>query len=427
MKLVFERPSKTYTAIRNLSFDPEIDLTGQELIVNGFTVEIETDDNISSGQRVLLEDNLNNIWVRYWVIKTERKQKNFITVEAKSMLYFLDRYSMKHRFYDNIRLDTALLEIFNTVGETLVDLRYANTEIPQMRINGYCPTQTARERLQSILMATGTYISEYMKAWLVVTDVPNLGTSVLDDDYGTIIEANSVFMKPKLISNDAVSALHLTYYSVTAYDSGSGKTIQDEDGGTYWYETGGGTASSSGTGNYVDVKDNMMVDYTSYQTIFDNLIAYYISRTDRVEADVINNGIVFPGTRVLLPFDIESGKLVMGYVRAVDFTYGNQIRSKLSIFPAMVIDGAKVTLKYVCNGETVHTEIKLYTIGYLIEIHEGQIQVLTNGHLRTYEHIYVSGEATRGGIIEIPCDLISDQNLITGETTYPTSGEVTEE
>lgn len=428
--MYFETQDKTYATLRNLSFTPEIDLTGQQFIINEFTVEIETDDNIDSGQCVRLIDDQDRLWVRYWACKVKRKDAKIVMLNAKSRLFFLERYTMYRKLYENVRLDTAITEIFNKVDDAYIAHGYDNTEMRSMKINGYCPTHNARERLQSILMATGTYYDEFGRTGIRLMNAPQLGVSITDEDLGTVLKANSVFMKPSLIENDPVSRLYFTSYSVTDYEPADpgAKTFQDEDGKTYWYTTSGFVSRGPGVGNEITVDGNMIVDYTSQQIIGDNIIAYYMTPgMNRVEADVINNGTIWPGMRVLLPFDIEKKQMVMGYVAGVEFSFGNQIRSKLSIQPALVFDAAKVTLEYNCDGETVHTETVLYPIGRLVEIYEGQIQVLTNGHLRTYEHIYISGEATRDGVIEIPCDLISDQNLITGEMTYPTSGEVTEE
>lgn len=431
--MYFETQDKTYTTLRNLSFAPEIDLTSQELIINGFTVDIETEENINSGQPVQLinDGRVNDItWVRYWVEKVKRINKKIVTVSAKSMLFFLDRYTMDAKLYNNWRLDTALNEVFNKVVDTTLDVRYNTIPIREIRINGYCPKQTARERLQSILMATGTYIQEdYGANYICVYAAPSLFFSLVNIDPGVLFPPNWVFMKPELIENDAVSRMNVTYYNVTSYDPGTSdaKTIQDDNGNTYWYTENGSRTHGPGTGNEITISGNILVDQASNQRILDNLIAYYMTFTDRVEAEIINDGVlapsegdigfVFPGMLVTVPYDVDKKQLAVGHVRQVEYSFGLHIRSKLTMFPAKVVNGVQVIFKYVCDGVTVCTETGLYTNNYTIVIPSGTKQVLTNGHLYKYVHNRIEAEAGDEEEIEISCSLISDQNLITGEIT----------
>ena len=61
-----------YSTIRNLSFSPQTDVTGNSLPINEFSVDIVTDDDISFGQYAELYDDLDNLWAKYWINYAER-------------------------------------------------------------------------------------------------------------------------------------------------------------------------------------------------------------------------------------------------------------------------------------------------------------------------------------------------------------------
>lgn len=73
-----------YTALRNLSFAPETDVTGNAVPINEFSVEIITDDNISYGQYAWLYDDRDNLWAKYWIIYAERISADAVAIRAQS-------------------------------------------------------------------------------------------------------------------------------------------------------------------------------------------------------------------------------------------------------------------------------------------------------------------------------------------------------
>ena len=59
MKIVIN--STNYTEIKDLKFAPETDVTGIEAVINEFSAEIITDDDIDVGVNAYLYDDLNNL------------------------------------------------------------------------------------------------------------------------------------------------------------------------------------------------------------------------------------------------------------------------------------------------------------------------------------------------------------------------------
>ena len=64
--------NKNYTKLRDLSFDPQADITGAEIVINQFVVTIKTDDVIEIGQEASLYDDKNRIWAKYLITDSDR-------------------------------------------------------------------------------------------------------------------------------------------------------------------------------------------------------------------------------------------------------------------------------------------------------------------------------------------------------------------
>ena len=57
-----------YTKLKNLSFVPETDLTGQSIPICEYSVSIITDDAITVGDIAKLYDDMDNLWASYVVV-----------------------------------------------------------------------------------------------------------------------------------------------------------------------------------------------------------------------------------------------------------------------------------------------------------------------------------------------------------------------
>ena len=62
MKIIIN--SKTYTKRKSLKFDPETDIAGASLVVNEFSADIYTQDNIPVGVNAFLYDDKNTLWAK---------------------------------------------------------------------------------------------------------------------------------------------------------------------------------------------------------------------------------------------------------------------------------------------------------------------------------------------------------------------------
>lgn len=422
MKVRFMSQNKTYTTLRNLSFAPSIDITSMSLPINGFTVDIETEDTINTNQFARLLDDRNNVWAHYWVTKVDRKASRLVTVQAQSPTVWLDRARMPAKYLSGANLGGEIDYCFDHVSSRVGPIGsycVIESDVANLPVYGWLPEQSPRERLQSLMMSAGCYIKTWHDTEMRVLFAPRL-IDVSDAGYGRILQPSEVFWRPTWTNEAPPSHLTLKYYSVTNYETADSQTVQDDYGNTYWVKEGQFGASSTGAAEEIEVGGNMVVRYEDAQALWPKYQSLYFFNEDRAEVDVINNGEIWPGDLITFPLEESGTYLVRGYVSTVDFKFGNQARSTLRLDHCSRFIAAKLILNLTYNGETVHSMEFLFpnTYGYSIDLPDQQ--VISNGHLRVYGNI-APIEGTTGGAgttttVTVACDLISDKNLITGET-----------
>lgn len=425
MKLYLEKDRQTFTKLRNLSFVPEVDLLGQTLPVNEFTVDVDigTLNYISAGQFAKLSDDQNNVWARYWITKIKHISKKIYAVEAKSILFLLDRCSMPAELITDTlanAINDCLTTLVDSIGPSS-DYFDIDSSVASISVSGFCPEQSARERLQSLLMATGTYIKTWNDTKSRVLPAPNFQQKWFRD-YGEILQANRVFWKPERIEGDNVSSLRFAYYQIDDHDNG-GRQVEDQNGNKYWaLENFFSSTIQTGSVNEVTISGNMMVNFSAQSLVMSNYKRCYIHSNNRVEADIINNGEYWPGDIITFQYDEEGKNVVFGYIQSVDFSFGNQARSALSIYPSGMVSASILRMDWTYNNRVVHSETLFLPLYYDYSINLSNKQVLTNGHLYVYAPAVTSIQgrtesSTRPTVEVIECSPVSDTNLITGEVT----------
>lgn len=364
MKIVIN--GNTYTEFDSLEFSPETDLTNDSLPINEFEARLFTNAQISYGQWAELKDDNNNLWAKYWLSYAERigrdddKETYIVRLIGRSILWMLDQIELDPKMYKaagNHTATSVLDEVFYGVTylrNLSAAERFKDNSVKSIWDNtsiiGYCPRQTARERLQWLLVVTGCYIESYFDSNIAINKVSTTDT--------TVIPIEKTYWKPVISHRDYVTALKIHQYQYTQlseeptnmvnylryeYQSG-GQTIVE-----HYMVTGqvvtitNGNAPSGAPENVIDIDDLNLVNSSNASAILMNLVAYYFNRTE-VELDVINNGEYKPGQLVTVYTDDDA--LVKGYINRCQFEFGLQAKSGLHLTAAESVDGAKLIIQY---------------------------------------------------------------------------------
>ena len=423
MKLILEGQNLTCTTLKALAFAPEVDLTGQTLPINEFTADVETGEDIQTGQFARLLDGRDNLWARYWVTKAERKTLKLTSIRAQSPLVWLDRTRMPAKYLSGASLGGEIDYCFDGVADVVGPVGgycVIDSAIANRPVYGWLPEQSARERLQTLLMSACAYIRTWNDPEMRVLDAPDMWNA--GGDFGTLIPEARTFWRPGYTQKDPPSHVTLKYYSVAPGEPGPGQSgVKDDYGNVYAVTEGESGATISGAlGSEVTVSGNMLIDCAASQSVFPQLMSVY-KADGRVEADIVNNAEIWPGDRVTFQMDEEGKRMCTGYVNAVSFAFGVQARSRLRLDAATLSNAARVTFNWQCGGRTVYTETVSYPAGYGYSRNLVDQKVIRGRHLLTYRPQNPTAEGDAGAqattrTVDIPCDLVSDTDLFTGET-----------
>lgn len=389
-----------YTRLKDLHFAPETGILGQSAPVNEFSADIATEDDIEIGDYMRLRDDRETLWAQYWLTSARRIDHQTVHVIGKSDLMLLDRPRLPAEFYDGVAVSVIVQEIFDAIGYNFEGTYYTlDATIGARTLTGFCPEQTARERLQWVCFAAGAYIKTYFSANVQILPVPSPA------GFGTIIPPERTFWKPRITQTDYVTAVTVRAYRFTQTEPQSGdKYVTDQGGITYVYTTEDITISNPDLQpaqypvNVISAQDVMLLDTTRASAAASLLAQYYFKRTT-VELDVIDNGEYQPGDKVTV-YGSEN-RLYTGFITAAVFAFGLQARATLTVAGAEQTTAATLTIIARYADEVLDVRRYTFPVGYGYSLHNDYID-LTRGDarrvLRPLTDI-TSGTMPQGGVV----------------------------
>lgn len=360
-----------YTEITGLEFNPSADLTGSTVPINDLWVSIRTDDEVPVGSRVSLYDDNDRIWAKYWVTYSEIENGGFKRVHGQSALFKLAQAPLEPIMYEDVTVGDALEDVLATIG----DEYEIDEDIASETLNGYCPKQTARVRLQWICMAVGAYIREFFDDHMSIVPYGN----VLD----TTVGKQDVFWKPTVNYTDYVTAVVGTYYS---YQEGV-PTRQDR-----YVEVGGKTYIQSESSvtltnpdvpeialdNVVEISNVTLLNSSNIDAVLSRLALYNFKRMS-VDMDIVDNGEVEPAQAILTYSDED--QIVAGFVKSASFRFGMRARASIELMGCEVRDGAWLTVNYVWNDMTIGMKRFYFPVGIPYETDNPYLDIIfEDGH-----------------------------------------------
>ena len=359
--------NKTYTKLRDLSFSPQADITGAEVVINQLVVTIKTDDEIAIGQEVSLFDDRDQIWAKYWITDSDKYDEFSWKIIAQSYVLLLDRRKMPAKMYSGMSAASAIAEIMGSVSYR-VDSSVTGT------ITGFAPEQSARERLQWVCFCLGAYVKTFFNDRIEILDV--------GEDL-TVIPLKKTFWKPSVSYDDYVSAIKLKLYS---YRQGTPETTDQyvtPDGQTYYIETTqditirNPNVPASVPENVIEFNDVKLVNSTNASEIASRLSTYYFMRME-VDAEVVNNAEFKPAERYAVYLNEET--LVEGYMKTADFSFGTQAKSKIKLAQSRAIDAVRTVINYLWGDVLILAQTYFLPKRYGFTIQTQYLEKYMNDH-----------------------------------------------
>ena len=320
-----------YTNIRNLSFAPQVNISGFELPINEITVDITAD--VGYGKFLYLQSDGGKNWCKFWISRTENLGDGYYRVIARDVMALLDRVEMQARYYGGETVSQAISGVFYEVSQALPNANLYFADVSG-DVSGFAPKQTARERLQWICFTKGltvkTVFCERNNTTYCCTIAPI-------DTVVTNISSANVYYKPQPQREDDVKTVSIMSYSFTeGTPAETDEWVKDYfTEKVYIVEASRYTAHNP---NQVDdvpkevaVDDCMMITGTG-ASILTRMGGYYFNPYRTISAEILETDIenlsCVPGDRITI--DI-GGELICGYIEESTFTFGKACKQSVKI------------------------------------------------------------------------------------------------
>ena len=332
-----------YDDLKSLSFNPETDITLSSIPVCEFTVEIKTTDNIGVGLPISLYDDKGMLYARYRIQKAERIADKIVRVQAQSYLALMDSWVLKACRIDDDRSISHWMTLFMHLDDYVksgkqkyINITYLDG-IDEIKLDGFFPEQTMRERLQQICFAYGITVRQWFCDNLTLSRITEVGQIPVFPS--VLIPASDTFFRPERQYLEPVQVFtainHYGWTQEKLLDDDQKEVKDDVSGGTWYYFEGAHTAENENEdeGKEVTISDVFIISNNNIDDTMDRKWRFFIA--EEYTLDVINNGQYYPGMPVAFYYDtdgdISNAVVIAGIITKCDFSFGLQNRSKLTI------------------------------------------------------------------------------------------------
>ena len=367
---------ETYTKLENIEFSPEVDLTASSMPINEFTVDVYTTNTIALGQFAELYDDLDNLWAKYWIVYSERLNADALRLRARSRLSALDGVTLDAVMYNNASVPTVLQSVMvsqTSIPGMVATIDYSlDSSFNSATLTGFCPEQTARERLTWICLVIGAYVKTFFN------DEPEI---LPIDATEALVPVSDTFWRPTVTYKDHVSAVKVKSYS---FAQGTPATTDEwvTDGTNYYIVTEADNAlanpdAPSGTDNPVTIEGVYLINSANVSAIMSRFSQMAFKRTE-VELDIIDNAERIPGDKLVVYSDVN--QLMSGFAASCDFAFGKQARAKVKLIASETKQSARLTITYRYSNRRIGRRTYRFPVGYAYEIDNPYIDWSMNGH-----------------------------------------------
>lgn len=398
-----------YTELRNLKYSPSADIISNRVSVDEVQCDIRTDDTIQVGLCAELRRG-DDLWFYGRITYAEQAEEKMMRVIISSELTFLDRFMLPAKMYTGQTAKAAIQECFLDTGATVL---FDESAVAGKTVMGFCNEQSNRNRLQHILFACGLYIKSSFVQHPTVT--------VMDSANFTLIPLEKTYWKPTPTYKEYVTAVNCFQYSFQQGTPQQGDEYVT-DGTTTWIVTHQNVrltnpnVPSIAATNEVHIEDVMIVNQNNVSDIISSLASYYFKRLE-IDLDVVNNGEYHVGEKYTISInELDSAS---GYAESLDFAFGTQVKSKMTLGACDIVLTSKLTITYVSlDNPQIIIAKRSYNLpqGYPYSITNPYLTLSYQGHEYVFRPTTPSVSGTMGGSpvnVTVNCRIALDLDMDT--------------
>lgn len=364
----------TYSNIKRVSFAPEYDPTLATLPVCQFEAEIVTDTAPGDliGQTVALYEDSGNarntkLADLYDVYEAEQIGRGVVRILAKSLLAWLEKRKLATHTYSgtysalqflrDLFTETPLEGPVWTGGSNPPIMLWEYRLDEELYINGYCPEQTARERLLWFCQAFGMKVVQ----WSINSGFGLYVCPAVEEYYGfngKCFNDDQVYTKPKIKPRDVPSSIVIYGYSgftrvrhtedgwdsvVTGYSyelaedgiiAVEERLYYAESVNRYNNPNGGNGTEMTYSGNYMTWPAQAASTGDAAQAITAAAFMPYEVEAEIKQIPYTDNSYFFPGQSIVVC--LEPGVWYRCVVKSCNYTFGKFQRTKCVLYTDLI-------------------------------------------------------------------------------------------
>ncbi len=266
----------------------------------------------------------------YVVKQINNLGNNLYEVQGYSLVYRLDTPKVPAKYYNGVSLAVALKDVEGNANGSFGVTYNVDTTLSGKTITGYCPEQTARERLQQLCWAVGGYVSCACSALINILAIPSTAQ-------GTVPKSE-IYAFPTVANEDEVARINLTVHTYTAGTSGD-DIVVDAGGNKYVHTTStltmANTALTGVSNREVSVDNATLVNSSNAQATLLRMASVYFN-SGTWYGTTTPQGYI-PGQMVQA--EDRNGQKRQGYISALTYSFGKGAATTMELKQSVSISG----------------------------------------------------------------------------------------
>lgn len=281
----------------------------------------------------------------YVVKQINNLGNNLYEIQGYSLVYRLDTPKVPAKYYNGVSLSVALKDVEKNANGSFGVTYNVDTALSGKTITGYCPEQTARERLQQFCWAVGGYVSCACSALINIFAIPSTVQ-------GTVPKSK-IYAFPAVANEDEVARVNLTVHTYTAGTNGDDIVI-DADGNKYVHTTStltmANTALTGVSNREVSVDNATLVNSSNAQATLLRMASVYFN-SGTWYGTTTPQGYI-PGQMVQA--EDRDGQKRQGYISVLTYSFGKGAATTMELKQSVSISGLPApVLSVTSTNETL--------------------------------------------------------------------------
>lgn len=400
-----------------------------ELQVDQFVAEVR--DNIEANQWAQLyyrrpDQEIYLICLaNFWITNVNRTKEGRSEITAKSALWFIEDIILPEKVYNNETVEYILANDIFLEANRKAERKLYSYNLSSRRISGYCPEQTARERLHWLCLIDNLSIYGYSSATPL-----QFAYNMPQDVYNSqnFISRKEIYVYPTIKEQVGKSAIKITSYTYTQGKPEAENKYVVYNGVTYiqtdkWHEITRQEANPNDP--FLNCNNITLLSPTQAEDVGKRLTDIYCRPSVALNFSIYyqykEQALVAPGDVIAIQPYMYDDTFFLGTVETINYEFGhNGLKLNISIPYAVRAEDRniairKLTVRYIIKRSSLEEHEYFFLEGENYSIENPIIDKLINEHIYVFLPYSEKSEGTITGdtIMDTDYTIALDYEILT--------------